>query len=142
MFNLFTLSMVAFLAGVLAARHFGLRALRCLGEQDRAALVEIAARSSLFNLVVPLAVGLVYLVVVMNFRELTVTATVAALALLLVQAIIGSVKAGRAYKAHGMPDAFMWNFRVARSCRLVGFACLVVGVVAWLATNMTRHSDS
>ena len=140
MLNLFTCAMGVFLVGIVLGGHFGKRAIRCLGQEHRAALVTIAATSSLINLVMPIAVGLAYVVVVMNDRALMVPATLGALALLFVQSIISLVRADRTYRGLGMPPEFMRYFRIARGCRLGGLTALVVGVTAWLSTNGGRFT--
>ncbi len=140
MLNLFTCAMGVFLVGIVLGGHFGKRALRCLGQEHRAALVTIAATASLMALVLPLAVGLAYVIVVMNDRALMVPATLAALGVLFVGSIVSTVKAARTYRSLGMPAEFMRYFRIARGCRLGGLAALFVGVTAWLATNGGRFT--
>jgi len=131
--EMFLLAMGLFLAGILAATHFARVALRQLGDRDRAALVTIAASGSLLNLVIPLAIGLLFVVCVMMNRALMVPATLGALAVLFVHAIVTTLRAHGAYCRHGFPAGFMRAFIISRSCRLAGFAVLIAGVVLWLA---------
>ncbi len=130
--ELFLVAMGFFFAGIVTAAHFGRRALSHLGTEDRATLVGIAASGSLLNLVVPLAIGLIFVGCVMVDRSLMVPATLGALAVLFFHAIVTTARAHRAYSRAGFPRQFMRAFAISRACRLAGFVVLLTGVAVWL----------
>lgn len=107
-------------------------ALKRLSDDDRRRLYSFTASRRIAVLAVPLVAALVYTVVVFNRADLLVPATVAALGVLLLHGIIGSIIISRTMAAAGLPARFLRDMNQVRLIRLAGATVLFTGIVVWL----------
>jgi len=107
-------------------------ALNRLSDEDRRRLYSVTASRRIAVLAVPLVAALAYTVVVFNRADLLVPATVAALGVLLLHGIIGSIILARTMASAGLPPRFVRDMNHVRLIRLAGATVLFTGIVVWL----------
>ncbi len=123
---------LAFVVLALIAARISKQSLAALSTQDKAHLVDVAARTPIYWFLITVALFGSWLAIVIARPSLAPTVTPVALSLIIVLSSTVFLVTYRQYRRIGLPPAFMRAFVLSRALRLVGAAVFFVTTCLWL----------
>ena|SRR6185295_5917841 len=122
----------AFFVLMLVAAKVTKKSLALLATEDKAKLVDVAAKTSLGWFLALVAGVVVWLWFALRQPRGSAVATIAALAYFLLLSALAALSTFRRYRSAGLPDSFLRQFLIARGLRLLGAVILFGTMALWL----------